>query len=70
MIGPDPATNIGGVATVDPAGDQWPHQVRTWNYYTTSGGWFSTSGWQSDPLLTVTGNQLRFSDYKLWLRQH
>ena len=50
LIGSDPATNSGGVGTVDPAGDQWPHQVRDWKYYTTSGGW------QSDPLLTVTGN--------------
>ena len=49
-IGYDPATDAGGVETVGRAGDQWPHQVRGWEYYTTSGGW------QSDPLLTVTGN--------------
>ena len=49
LIG-DPATNTAGVATLDPAGDLWPHQVRYWQYYTTSGGW------QSDPQLTVTGN--------------
>ena len=46
----DPATNAGGVGTVDPAGDLWPHQVRSWKYYTSS------EGWQSDPQLTVTGN--------------
>ena len=50
MIWPDPTENIGGVKTADPAGGLWPHQVRSWEYYTTSGGW------QSDPLLTVTGN--------------
>ena len=49
LIGPDPATNGGGVGTVDPAEDQWPHQVRSWKY--SSGG-----KWQSDPQLTVTGN--------------
>ena len=47
MIG-DPATDLGGVVTVAPAGDQWPHQVRDWKYY--------SGGWHSDPLLTVTGN--------------
>ena len=46
----DPATNAGGVRTAAPAGDLWPHQVRSWEYHTTSGGWLS------DPLLTVTGN--------------
>ena len=48
MIG-DPATDKGGVKTVDPAGDLWPHQVRSWEYL--SGG-----KWQSDLNLTVTGN--------------
>ena len=48
MIG-DPTTDAGGVRAADPAGEQWPHQVRAWKYY--SGG-----NWQSDPLLTVTGN--------------
>ena len=48
MIG-DPAANAGWVATVAPAGDQWPHNIRDWEYLT--GG-----KWQSDPLLTVTGN--------------
>ena len=49
LIGSDPATDLGGVATAEPAGDLWPHQVRSWEYY--SGG-----KWQSDPQLTVTGN--------------
>ena len=47
MIGPDPAADAGGVVTADPAGDLWPHQVRSWEY---------SPWWQSDPLLTVTGN--------------
>ena len=43
--------NFGGgaVRTVDPTGDQWPHQVRAWQYAVVG-------GWESDPLLTVTGN--------------
>ena len=49
-IGYDPATDAGGVETVGPAGDQWPHQVRAWRYASDS------RDWQSDPLLTVTGN--------------
>ena len=50
VIGPDPATDEeGDVGTAGPAGDQWPHQVRDWEYYTSG-------KWQSDPLLTVTGN--------------
>ena len=28
MIGDDPATDGGGVGTVDLIGDQWPYQVR------------------------------------------
>ena len=44
----DPATDAGGVATVNPAGDLWPHQVRSWQY--------AIQEWQSDPQLTVTGN--------------
>ena len=51
MIGPDPAANKGGVRTADPAGGLWPHQVRSWKYYDFTGG-----EWQSDPQLTVTGN--------------
>ena len=49
MIG-DPASDSGGVGTVDLIGDQWPYQVRDWEY--DSGG----LGWESDPRLTVTGN--------------
>ena len=51
MIGTDPATNTGGVLTVEPVGDQWPHQVRAWQYGGANGG-----GWKSDAQLTVTGN--------------
>lgn len=47
LIG-DPTTNTGGVTTADPAGDLWPHQVRAWKYS------LAETGWESDPLLTVT----------------
>ena len=47
-IGDDPADNLGGVKTADSAGDLWPHQVRSWQYWSDE--------WLSDPLLTVTGN--------------
>ena len=36
LIGPDPESNSGGVASADPAGDLLPHQVRSWKY--VSGG--------------------------------
>ena len=50
-IGPDPATKeSGGVYTAAPAGDLWPHQVRSWQYAN------AILEWQSDPQLTVTGN--------------
>ena len=49
LIG-DPANEGGGVATVDPAGDLWPHQIRSWQYQN------SIDEWESDPQLTVTGN--------------
>ena len=49
VIGDDPATGNGGVSTADKARDQWPHQVRDWRYH-------SDQGWQSDPLLTLTGD--------------
>ena len=49
MIGPNPATNSGAVTTADPAGVQWPHQVKAWEY-------LNDGEWVSDPLLTVTGN--------------
>ena len=51
MIGDDEnmAADKGGVATADPAGDLWPHQVRSWEY------WIGDK-FQPDPLLTVTGN--------------
>ena len=38
-----------GVGTVEPAGDQWPHQVSSWEFYTGN-------EWAYDPKLTVTGN--------------
>ena len=50
VIGPDPAPNLGGVRTEAPAGDQWPHQVRAWQYGANG------VGWKSDAQLTVTGN--------------
>ena len=48
LIG-DPATNARYVATVAPANGLWPHNMKVWE-------WYSGRGWQSDPLLTVTGN--------------
>ena len=47
----DRATDSVGVATVDPAGDQWPHQVRDWEYWTGD-------KWESDSELTVTEGKL------------
>ena len=47
LIGPGPESNSVGVASTDPAGGLWPHQVRSWQY--VSGGKL-----QSDPQLTVT----------------
>ena len=40
-------TGAGGVRTV-PLHRQWPHQVPAWQFF--------SEGWQTDPLLTVTGN--------------
>ena len=37
----------GGVSTVDPAGDKWPHQVAAWEFD-------NGEDWQSDPRLTLT----------------
>ena len=46
-IGPDPATDKGGVRTADVA-KTLPHKIQAWQY---------TDGkWHNDPLLTVTGN--------------
>ena len=50
MIGTEPATDAGGVRTVAPAHDLWPHNITDWQYYT------SGEGWHSDPLMNVTGN--------------
>jgi len=47
MIGPDPATNRGGVLTAEPAEDKWPQEVKFWKYY-------NGKKWVSDPLLIVT----------------
>ena len=47
LIGPDPESNSAGVASADPAGSLWPHQVKSWQY--ASGGKL-----RSDPQLTVT----------------
>ena len=51
MIGPQPADDNGGVVTANEARDQWPHQVRAWQYYPPFG-----DDWLSDILLNVTGN--------------
>ena len=40
----------GAVAAAASAGNSWPHQVISWEYLDTNGGW------QSDPQLTVSGN--------------
>ena len=47
LIGTDPESNSAGVASADPAGSLWPHQVKSWQY--ASGGKL-----RSDPQLTVT----------------
>ena len=50
MIGPDPASDSGYVATLEPdTGDLLPHQISEWRYVDDNGEW------QTDPLLTVTG---------------
>ena len=48
MIGDDPATDAGGVATVYNT-NLLPHQISEWDYY-------DGDKWHVDPLLTVTGN--------------
>ena len=47
-IGSDPASNAGGVATVEGSQTGWPQDITDWQYY--------EGGWHSDPNLTVTGN--------------
>ena len=50
MIGPDPVSDSGYVATLEPdTGDLLPHQISEWRYVDDNGEW------QTDPLLTVTG---------------
>ena len=49
MIGDDQATDAGGVATVVSNTNLLPHQISEWKYY-------NGDKWQTDPLLTVTGN--------------
>ena len=48
MIGEDLATEAGGVSTVVSNTNLLPHQISEWQYYDDK--------WQTDPLLTVTGN--------------
>ena len=48
VIGSDPATDAGGVATVYNT-NLLPHQISEWDYY-------DGDKWHVDPLLTVTGN--------------
>ena len=50
MIGPDPASNAGGVATVEGSQTAWPQDVPDWQYV-------EAHEWHSDPNLTVTGKQ-------------
>ena len=51
MIGPDPVSDSGYVATLEPdTGDLLPHQISEWAYVDGDG----KVG--IDPLLTVTGN--------------
>ena len=47
----DEPSDDGVLKTADLAGDLWPHQIRSWQYYT-----FTLAPWASDPKLTVTGN--------------
>ena len=46
--------NVDVVATAAAAGDLWPHQVMSWEYYT--GNELSPGFWLPDPQLTVIGN--------------
>ena len=49
MIGYDPATDEGGVSTAVSNTNLLPHQISEWEYH-------NGDKWQTDPLLTVTGN--------------
>ena len=49
MIGPDPASDAGGVDTVEGSQTGWPQHITDWQYY-------DGSKWQPDLSLTVTGN--------------
>ena len=48
IIGRNPATNAGGVGTGVSNTNLLPDQISEWRYYDDK--------WQTDPLLTVTGN--------------
>ena len=50
LIGEDPATDAGGVSTVVSNTNLLPHQILEWQYVNVD------NEWQTDPLLTVTGN--------------
>ena len=47
-------TDTGSVGTAVLAGDLWPHQVISWEYW--SGGILGIQEYRSDPQLTVIGN--------------
>ena len=47
LIG-DPASDAGGVASVEGNLQTWPHQVTRWQYH--------DNGWKTDDQLTVTGD--------------
>ena len=49
-IGSDPASNAGGVATVQGSQTGWPQHITDWKYV-------EAYKWHSDPNLTVTGKQ-------------
>ena len=48
MIGEDPASDAGGLSTVDGNLQTWPDQVTEWKYG-------KDGEWITDDLLTVTG---------------
>ena len=54
MIGPNPEAGKGGVLTEEPVEDDWPQEVKFWKYLTTG----INKAWESDLLLTVTGNDI------------
>ena len=56
MIGPDPATEVGGVKTAVSDTNLLPHQIQEWQYYDPQYINQYYDHWHTDPLLKVTGN--------------